>query len=132
MSDKGKAIFVLVIFLAVAAFPFLYNRAASSASPKIELNTPVIDAMRVKQCILPKEKMRHDHMQLLNRWRDEVVRDGQREFGEIDGVKYEKSLQKTCLHCHSNKAEFCDRCHTYASVSVYCWDCHLAPKENKP
>ena len=26
------------------------------------------------------------------------------------------SLSNTCLDCHSNKAEFCDNCHTYASV----------------
>jgi hypothetical protein len=42
------------------------------------------------------------------------------------------SLSNTCLDCHSNKAEFCDRCHNYASVSPYCWDCHIDnPKENK-
>ena len=29
-----------------------------------------------------------------------------------------------CLDCHSNTAEFCDRCHDYASVRPYCWHCH--------
>jgi hypothetical protein len=39
------------------------------------------------------------------------------------------SLTGTCLTgCHTNKAEFCDRCHNYAAVSVYCWDCHVDPK----
>ena len=28
------------------------------------------------------------------------------------------SLSNTCLDCHSNKAEFCDRCHNYASVTA--------------
>ena len=27
------------------------------------------------------------------------------------------SLTGTCLRCHANKAEFCDRCHAYAGVS---------------
>jgi hypothetical protein len=39
------------------------------------------------------------------------------------------SLTRTCLDCHSNKAEFCDRCHTYMAVDPYCWDCHVEPKE---
>jgi hypothetical protein len=41
------------------------------------------------------------------------------------------SLQNTCMQCHPNKAEFCDRCHNYASVKPYCWDCHVEPKEKK-
>ena len=30
--------------------------------------------------------------------------------------------------CHANKAEFCDRCHNYAAVKPYCWDCHIDTK----
>ncbi len=38
-------------------------------------------------------------------------------------------LTGTCLTgCHTNKADFCDRCHNYAGVSVYCWECHVDPK----
>ncbi|MGD8893899.1 MAG: menaquinol oxidoreductase, partial [Desulfobacterales bacterium] len=37
----------------------------------------------------------------------------------------------TCLDCHEEKAEFCDKCHNYASVSPYCWECHIDPKETK-
>jgi hypothetical protein len=132
MPDKGKIIYLLVIFIAIAAFPFFYNGITTPVNAKVKLNTTAIDNMTVKQCIVPKEEMRRDHMKILNRWRDDVVRDSSRDFGKIDGVMYEKSLQRTCMHCHSNKSEFCDRCHAYASVDIYCWDCHLAPKENKP
>ncbi|MBF0520461.1 MAG: sulfate reduction electron transfer complex DsrMKJOP subunit DsrJ [Nitrospirae bacterium] len=131
MPDKSKIFFLLVIFLVIVTSPFIYNMVRTPAGVVVKLNTPVIDNMTVKQCILPKEQMIHDHMKILNSWRDDVVRGNHREFGKIDGVMYEKSLQLTCLHCHSNKSEFCDRCHTYASVSVYCWDCHVAQKENK-
>jgi hypothetical protein len=42
------------------------------------------------------------------------------------------SLSNTCLDCHSNYTEFCERCHQYASIEPYCWDCHINnPKENK-
>ena len=48
------------------------------------------------------------------------------------GKEFEMSLSNTCIECHDNKAEFCDRCHNYASVRPYCWDCHIDnPKEMK-
>ena len=41
------------------------------------------------------------------------------------------SLSNTCLDCHSNKADFCDKCHNYASVRPYCWDCPSEPPKEK-
>jgi hypothetical protein len=73
--------------------------------------------------------MRTSHMKLLDDWRDEVLRDGDRTPIEVDGVKYEKSLMNGCMKCHEDKKKFCDECHTYASVKPYCWDCHFLPKE---
>jgi len=35
------------------------------------------------------------------------------------------------MKCHSNKKEFCDKCHNYMAVVPYCWSCHIAPKEEK-
>jgi hypothetical protein len=32
------------------------------------------------------------------------------------------------MKCHDNKEEFCDKCHLYAGVTPYCWDCHIDPK----
>ncbi len=76
--------------------------------------------------------MKVEHQQLLDVWRDTVTRDGRRIYVNEQGKQFNMSLSNTCLDCHSNKAEFCDRCHNYASVSPYCWDCHIDnPKENK-
>ena len=61
-------------------------------------------------------------------WRDEVVRVNQRTFEAPDGREWEKSLTRTCLACHAEKAEFCDKCHDYLGVQPYCWDCHVDPK----
>ena len=63
-----------------------------------------------------------------HRWRDDVVRSGERVFVASDGRRFEKSLDPTCLGCHENKAAHCDRCHGYLDVSPYCWDCHVDPK----
>jgi hypothetical protein len=74
--------------------------------------------------------MRAEHMQLLDVWRDSVVRESKRIYVNPEGKEFNMSLSNTCLDCHSNKAEFCDRCHDYASVQPYCWSCHIEdPKE---
>jgi len=68
-------------------------------------------------------------MDLLNEWRDQVVRENDRYEIGSDGVRFERSLSNTCLNCHVNKDKFCDKCHDYMGVQPYCWDCHLVPKE---
>jgi hypothetical protein len=75
--------------------------------------------------------MRAEHMQLLDLWRESVVRQADRVYTNPKGKQFVMSLSNTCLDCHSNKADFCDKCHNYASVRPYCWDCHIdKPKEN--
>jgi len=127
MNDKPKIIIGLVIFLAAVTFPFWYNHGVASTPPKPELTEK---AKAAKKCILEKEQMRTGHMQLLNDWRNTVVRNDQHVY-EIDGRQYVASLSNTCLDCHSNKAEFCDKCHLYTSAEPYCWTCHIEPKEKK-
>ncbi len=133
--NGNKIIPGLVIFIGLITAPFWLARGRAVPGPDPSLNTPVIKEMAVKQCILPLEQMRTEHMQLLNTWRTEVVRDGMRLYVAPDGKDYPMSLQNECMKCHSNKKEFCDRCHTYAGmepgVTPYCWQCHIAPEENK-
>lgn len=125
MYDSGKIIPGLIIFVLFITFPIWYNHGDAGAIPKPEL------PKNREQCVLPVQQMRAEHMQLLNEWRDSVLRTGDRSFDiEIGGKEYyQKSLMNTCMHCHSDKKKFCDECHTYASVTPYCWDCHLAPVE---
>jgi hypothetical protein len=78
---------------------------------------------------MPAEYMRANHMQLLNDWRDNVLRDDNRTAVQVEGRDYRKGLQQACMQCHSNKEKFCDNCHAYTAVNPYCWDCHLTPKE---
>lgn len=125
MYDRGWVITGIVIFVALVAFPFWYNAGKASPAPKLEL------PKNAKQCIEPTAFMKAEHMQMLNDWRNSVVRDGNRIYTAGDGKKYTMSLQNTCLECHTSKANFCDRCHNYANVSPYCWSCHIAPAEPK-
>ena len=123
MYDSGKIITGLVIFVLLVTIPVWYNRGRAASVPKLVLPK---DA---KTGVLPAAQIRAEHMKLLNVWRDEVLRDGDRATFTLEGKEYQKSLMLTCMKCHTSKKQFCDSCHTYASVNPYCWDCHIAPAE---
>lgn len=134
--DGGKIFIGLIIFVAFAAFPFYYNIGKVNAKPELKTDTPAIQEWEKqngkKQCLESKEFMRPEHMQLLNNWRDSVVRDGNRGYqSEALHKRFNMSLQNECLRCHSNKKKFCDECHNYMAVNPYCFDCHIAPKEKE-
>jgi hypothetical protein len=124
MHDGGKILTGLAAFVVVAALPF-WHAAIGGRSVKPE---PKI-VTQEKQCVASKEVMRATHMDMLNTWRNTVVRQGQRTYLASTGKTVTMSLSNTCMSCHPNKKEFCDTCHTYLAVSPYCWDCHVEPKE---
>ena len=128
MYDGGKIIIGLIIGLLILLFPFLYDAGKAAKVPEPELTAMAKEA---KECVLPKSEIREQHMKLLDEWRQEVVRDAERVYMSADGRTFDKSLQNTCMNCHSNKSKFCDQCHTYMGVTPFCWDCHLEPKENE-
>jgi hypothetical protein len=134
LYDGGKILIGLVVLLAVALFPFYYNIGKVNAKPEPKLDTPAILQLpeSERKCVESKEFMRTEHMQLLNNWRDSVVRDGYRQYvSDTTGKRYNMSLQNECMRCHANKKKFCDGCHNYMAVKPYCWDCHVAPKEDE-
>lgn len=127
MRNAGMIIGGLIVFLILMTSPIWYNAlfGTSVEPPKVE--SPPNGST---ECVEQVEYMRAFHMDLLNEWRDKVVRDGTRDYvSTTNGRAFDMSLSRTCMDCHSNKADFCDRCHTYMAVSPYCWDCHVEPKE---
>jgi hypothetical protein len=86
---------------------------------------PVIErAAKGTQCVEDTATMRRDHMELLKHQRDDTVRGG------IRGAKH--SL-KDCVGCHAGArtasvaaapGDFCVSCHTYAAVTIDCFECH--------
>jgi hypothetical protein len=124
MRDREFIIGGLLLFLGLVTFPVWYN-LASGATPKgPEPERPALE----KTCVAPVDYMRAAHMDLLVTWRDEVVREGRRDFVAFDGARHRMNLTQTCMKCHSSKSDFCDRCHTYAGAAPACWDCHVDPK----
>jgi hypothetical protein len=127
MYDAGKIIPGLVIFFALVSFPAWHNALSGTTAYKPE---PEI-VTKEEQCVEPKQYMTDNHSALLNEWKEAAVRDSNRTYVASDGKTYDINLTGTCMDCHSNKAEFCDRCHDYAGVNPNCWYCHVAPEEAK-
>ena len=126
MNDKKWIVAGLAIFVALFTFPLWYNLlievGKAAPAPEVVLTEK---AQAAGKCIMSTEYMTTEHMQLLDQWRHQVVRNAKREFVNAEGQVFNMSLSNTCLDCHANKAQFCDRCHDYASVRPYCWDCHI-------
>jgi len=123
MYDGGKIITGLIVFLAIAAFPFYINFGKANVKPAPDLNNAAISELEVKKCIEPVDFMRANHMKLLRGWMEDLEEKDIDTYTATDGKEYDASFS-TCMECHESKANFCDRCHTYAAVKPYCWQCH--------
>jgi hypothetical protein len=128
MRDRGKIIIGLIVFLILMTFPIWYN-ALQGVTAMEDPEIATRDVPGKDKCVRSAEYMRPFHMDLLNEWRDKVVREGERYTEGPYGGQIEMSLSNSCLDCHSNKENFCDRCHNTLAVNPYCWDCHLTKAE---
>ena len=127
MYDASKIVAGLAVFVVLATSPLWYNAISAAPAGAPELQQPPNGST---QCVEATDYMRANHMDLLDTWRDTVVREDIHTYtSELDGKEYDMSLQNTCLDCHSNKSQFCDSCHTYTAVTPYCWDCHVVSEE---
>ena len=127
MNDKARVIIIIVVFVALAAFPFWYALGAGDPADQPVLEMPE----NATQCVEDKTYMTANHMNLLNQWRDAVIRDGEKTYiSNATGEQHSMSLTGTCLGCHINRDAFCTRCHDYANVEPTCWDCHVESKGN--
>ena len=125
---NAKAVIIgIVIFVAIFSSPFWTGWIGQDYT-----KTGVVLPAGEKECIEDTEFMRAQHMRLLDEWRDQALREENRVYeSALNGRKWVISLQNTCLKCHSNYAEFCEKCHVANSVYPYCWTCHIIPTEGK-
>ena len=125
MYDSGKITFGIIIFIVIFTSPFWFNIAIGNPDYKPEPVFPQKENQ--KECVAAKDYMRLNHMSILNDWRYEVVRTVKVDFKSASGKVFDMSLTNTCLNCHNDTEQFCDKCHNYAGVSTYCFDCHVEP-----
>ena len=129
MFDRGKIVTGLILFWAIALFPVWYTRAAGKPEKRPQPELPAGEPA----CIETRQYMLVSHQELLQRWREAVVRKGLTNYhSQTYGDEHEMSLSRSCLQCHRNREAFCDRCHAYTNAEINCWDCHLENKESKP
>ena len=122
MADRGKILIGLAVFVILVTFPFWSGLAASGEA---EITRPELEyPADAEACVEETEWMTANHMNLLNEWRNAVVREGAVEYTASNGKTYTMSLTKTCLDCHGDPDNFCTRCHDYADVTPTCWECH--------
>ncbi len=124
MYNKGLIISGLAVFVLLVTFPIWFNGLDAGPLPK-----PELPPGGEKECVAPAAEMRDSHMQLLNVWRDDVLRNSNRKTITVGGKEFQKGLQLACMQCHSNKEKFCDTCHEFVAAQPTCWDCHISPTE---
>jgi len=86
---------------AVMTSPFWYNALTAAPAAVPALAPPPNGSKEWRRA---RAYMRANHMDLLNEWRDLVVRAGQRDYvSTTNGRAFDMSLSRTCLDCHSNR-----------------------------
>ena len=124
---KWAASLFAVLCLSIGAY------AASGVAAKPG-PTIIIDKSRAgDRCVEDTAYMRKNHMKLLLHQRDETMH---------KGIRTTKYSLKNCINCHASTKDnsvigsddhFCQSCHTYAAVSLDCWECHAStPKSVQP
>jgi hypothetical protein len=122
MRDRALILGGLALCLGLLTWPTWRTLAAPPPAPP-----DLVRPTNATECVAPTAYMRASHMVLLQDWREKVVRTGVRAYTTPAGKVVPMSLTGTCLRaCHTDKANFCDRCHDYARVAPTCWGCHVS------
>ena len=127
MIDGGRIVGGIAVSFVLAAVPIWVGSVPAATK------TEAIAPRKGSRCIEPGPRMRREHPRLLATWRQLAVRGGVRQYQTQDGLHVPISLVGSCLGCHGNATEFCDRCHATVAVSLNCWGCHpTSTRESSP
>jgi hypothetical protein len=85
-------------------------------------------------CVEPTDDMRRNHMEYILHQRDQTVH---------QGIRTRQYSLEECINCHvsdepdgpryDSKEHFCNSCHSYAAVSIDCFQCHRdRPESSRP
>ena len=98
--------------------------AENITAPSGRMPKPTLERGKGDKCVEDTEYMRKNHMKLLLHQRDETVH---------KGIRTKKYSLQNCIECHASQKtnsvigsdqNFCQTCHTYASVKLDCFECH--------
>jgi hypothetical protein len=124
---KGRSVAGIVTVVASLGLAAGALFAGSGKEPAGRTPLPAIAVEKSQageKCVRDTEWMRRNHMRLLKHQRDDTM---------YRGVRGTDEALRACINCHADKKTgsvigsdeaFCQGCHSYASVSLDCWDCH--------
>ena len=120
--------FLRITFI-LAGLALLFPVTGSAETPLPVIHEPEGEGVK---CVEPEDIMRRDHMNFILHQRDETMH---------EGIRTRQHSLEECVNCHTAKDEqgeyipvnaenqFCSSCHTYASVSIDCFQCHATKPE---
>lgn len=116
-ENRGKAATILVI---VILLPLVLSVAGFAFHSRREVPEVFLEKVDPKweACVREADWMRFHHMDFLKQIREDVVRAGIKGGVTLAG----------CGDCHENRAQFCDKCHQVANVTLDCFGCHFYPE----
>lgn len=126
-----RAITALQRRLLLVATLLLLAGAVTADSGGVPL--PLIPKGKGEQCVEPTPVIRRDHMAFLLHQRDETTH---------EGVRTKRHSLKECVECHvgvdregrtipiNGPGQFCAACHSYAGVSIDCFQCHATTPDS--
>jgi hypothetical protein len=114
---------LIILLLAITAGFAAPGRAGDSLLPVIPEAQARFSADQ--GCVEPTEDMRKNHMEYILHQRDETMH---------QGIRSSRHSLVECINCHvsdapdaprvSSQDHFCNSCHSYAAVSIDCFQCH--------
>ena len=99
---------------------------AAGKEPAGRVPLPAIEKGKGDQCVEDVQFMRKNHMKLLKHQRDRTVH---------EGIRTRQHSLNGCIECHASQKtgsvigsneNFCQSCHSYAAVSLDCFECHAS------
>ena len=121
MRERHVLIAAVVLFLVLAASPVWYARAAGSSARGPELKRPDTETA----CVMPTAV----HALVTHGPARDLARPGgPAGHAELDLAGRQDLQDQPHGHVSAlpyQRAEFCDRCHSYAGVAPPCWECHV-------
>lgn len=121
-GDMAIARWLRAILVSLVTAPLMTPAFAVDQSSRVP--RPVINAGDSAACVADTAFMRTNHMDMLKHQRDDTVH---------RGIRTPKFSLKGCVDCHAGKQtnsvikaadDFCRSCHTYAGVTLDCFECH--------
>jgi hypothetical protein len=121
--QRGAAIAALLTISAVAV-----ASSGDPASSGSRVAKPVLvhaDGKDGAKCVRDASYMKRHHMEELKHQRNDTMR---------KGIRTKEFSLQGCVDCHASKKTnsvlgkdgFCQSCHTYAAVTLDCFECHAS------